>query len=383
MTMLSSRFIWKTNQGQTLRHWHRSKHPSHIPACQCSPCTSVVLCVPEGRPLGLTVPSPPRVEHHLKQPAASQRACSDRRPSFHPWRSFSSSASETVSPGITIVCGMKWDTRRNRNWDRTKLLKIILSLNVTFKCQGRESAGTSLVEQRWVSSRWSTKKHQERQTRFAATQPTTSCLRVFVCVCAEVQVPGWGNAPLGAQSSTSGSREKCRDASHERQEPRGHGGHPWLHATHTHLSCQGGTHSHTHTDNTLPPCQSKHSFAWKVNNPQPSGHNYIFNTFIHIHCGIIWIFRQTAWQCAVIKGSVWDLVASAGERVEFVYLSFSTVTHVMRFFGFLHRPRPPGCNHDNWVTFIHTYNMCQHNHLFLIYSINLTNVCTHFFPFST
>lgn len=64
-------------------------------------------------------------------------------------------------------------------------------------------------------------------------------LCLCVCVPAEVQVPGWGDAPLGAQSSTSGSGEKCRDASHERQEPRCHGGHPWLHTPHTHLPCQG------------------------------------------------------------------------------------------------------------------------------------------------
>ena len=68
-----------------------------------------------------------------------------------------------------------------------------------------------------------------------------------VCVCVEVQVPGWGDAPLGAQSSTSGSRKKCRDASYERQEPCCHGGHTWLHATHTYLSCQGRTDTHTHT----------------------------------------------------------------------------------------------------------------------------------------
>lgn len=85
------------------------------------------------------------------------------------------------------------------------------------------------------------KHHQPLQVHSA-----NHLLFVCVCVCAEVQVPGWGNAPLGAQSSTSGSREKCRDASYEWQEPRSHGGHTWLHATHTHLSCQGGTHTHTH-----------------------------------------------------------------------------------------------------------------------------------------
>lgn len=77
-------------------------------------------------------------------------------------------------------------------------------------------------------------------------------LCVLCVVCVEVQVPGWGDAPLGAQSSTSGSREKCRDASYEWQEPCSHGGHTWLHATHTYLSCQGRTHTHaprtrTHT----------------------------------------------------------------------------------------------------------------------------------------
>lgn len=74
--------------------------------------------------------------------------------------------------------------------------------------------------------------------------------------------------------------------------------------THTSLLSRWDTHTHSRTrtnvaNNTLSPCQSKHSFAWKVNNPQPSGHNYIFNTFIHIQCDIIWIFRQTARQSAV------------------------------------------------------------------------------------
>lgn len=72
-------------------------------------------------------------------------------------------------------------------------------------------------------------------------------------VSAEVQVPGWGDAPLGAQSSTSGSREKCWNASHEWQEPSCHGGYTWLHTTHTYLPCQGKAHalslslSHTQT----------------------------------------------------------------------------------------------------------------------------------------
>lgn len=71
-----------------------------------------------------------------------------------------------------------------------------------------------------------------------------TCALNRLSVSAEVQVPGWGDAPLGAQPSTSGSREKCRDASYEWQKPRCHGGNTRLHTSHTYLSCQGRQHTH-------------------------------------------------------------------------------------------------------------------------------------------
>lgn len=118
-------------------------------------------------------------------------------------------------------------------------------------------------------------------------------LRAFcVCVSAEVQVPGWGNAPLGAQPSTSGSREKCRDASHEWQEPCRHGGHTWLHTTHAYLSCQGMTRTHTHTCFFTVRAWTRSHTASNTNTRFKSGHssgsspNYIFNPVMYIQCDI-------------------------------------------------------------------------------------------------
>ncbi len=161
----------------------------------------------------------------------------------------------------------------------------------------------------------------------------TNSPRLYLCVCvcvsAEVQVPGWGDAPLGAQSSTSGSREKCRDASHEWQEPCCHGGHTRLHTTHTYLSCQGRTHTHTHTHiyvhcwlirNTsttahstlccqhlrmsLLLCENKHTLPSKGEHiiiPQPVGRNYMFTTVVYIQHEVIFdlIFKYIVSNSAV------------------------------------------------------------------------------------
>lgn len=147
-----------------------------------------------------------------------------------------------------------------------------------------------------------------RHQHFKYTQPMTAPrtwlqlgLRTLsVCVSAEVQVPGWGNAPLGAQSSPSGSREKCRDASYEWQEPCRHGGHTWLHTTHTYLSCQGMTHTrmllyciHMNTVTTA----SNTNTHFKSGHSSGNSHNYIFNSVMYIQCDIrdTWIILMLMW----------------------------------------------------------------------------------------
>lgn len=120
--------------------------------------------------------------------------------------------------------------------------------------------------------------------------------KLSVCVSAEVQVPGWGNAPLGAQSSTSGSREKCRDASYEWQEPCRHGGHTWLHTTHTYLSCQGMMHTHwlfyctyMNTVTTAPNTHFKNGYS------SGDSLNSIFNSVTYIQCDIIDLIFMLMW----------------------------------------------------------------------------------------